>query len=113
VLKHYTQKKWVYVAMRIDRKALGTDAVRKLRVGGLQPIRFTFASERMVYPLRISSVNGRQTEVLLYLLASAHMVLAGPQRLAASFPIGQNISTYFTYRSKCDPTYGTYPRVTG
>lgn len=111
VLKHYTEKKWVYVAMRIDRKALGTDELRKLRVGELQPIRFTFASQRMVYPLRISSVNAGQTELLLYLLAKTPMVLASPQKLAAMFPIESNISQNFEYDYARDPTYGTYPRV--
>ncbi|KKL56798.1 hypothetical protein LCGC14_2241810, partial [marine sediment metagenome] len=81
VLAQYVKKKWVYVAMRIDRKALATDEVKKLKSGELQPVRFSFASKRMVYPLRISSVNAGQTEVLLYLLADAPMVLAtGPAR---------------------------------
>ena len=113
VLKHYTQKNWVYVAMRIDRKALGTDEARKLKAGELQPIRFTFPSERMVYPLRISSVNGGQTEVLLYLLAGTPMVLAEPRGLASFFSIEENISPQFLSGSDRDPTYGTYPPVAG
>ncbi len=109
VLQHYTGKKWVYVAMRIDRKALNADAARKLNTGELQPIRFTFASERMVYPLRISSVNAGQTEVLLYLLAKTPMVLNAPQKLAALFPTDQIISQH-CYRS--DSAYGTDLPVT-
>jgi|GEM_PF-3421752 len=77
VLAHYTKRKWVYVAMRIDRKALATDEVKKLNTGELQPIRFTFESKELVYPLRISCVNAGPTEVLLYLLAGAPMVLKG------------------------------------
>jgi hypothetical protein len=79
VLSHYTKKDWVYAAMRIDPKQLGTVEAGKLKTGELQPIRFAFASKEMVYPLKISSVNSGKTEVLLYLVADTPMVLAsGP-----------------------------------
>jgi len=48
VLEHYTRKRWVYAAMRIDRKALHSDDIEKLKTGELQPVRFTFAAQQMV-----------------------------------------------------------------
>jgi hypothetical protein len=75
VLEHYTAKKWMYVAMRVDRKALAGDEVEKLKVGELQPIRFAFDSDEMIYPLRISSINAGYTELLLYCLAEVPMVV--------------------------------------
>ena len=114
VLEHYTKKKWVYVAMRIDRKALESDEVKKLNVGELQPIRFAFAAKEMVYPLKISSVNAGETEVLLYLLADAPMVVKGEHK-QAGFSIEENIPYGFNvYRMRYrDPEYGTYRKAAG
>jgi len=110
VLAHYVKKKWVYAAMRIDSKALAGDEVKKLKTGQLQPIRFTFAAARMVYPLRISCVNAGKTEVLLYLLADAPMVLAsGPTR--PGFSVDRIVPRYHM-GGNCDPTYTTPPAVT-
>lgn len=81
VLEHYTEKKWVYAVMRIDRKALGRDEISKLRTGELQPVRFSFAAAGAVYPLRISSVNAGETEILLYVLADAPMLPEGCQNV--------------------------------
>jgi len=110
VLDHYVRKRWVYVAMRIDPKQLGSDEVRKLRTGELQPVRFAFPARRMVYPLRISSVNAGQTEVLLYLLADWPMVpAAGPGQ---GFDVKVNCPDYRTDWN-VDPRYGTYRKAEG
>lgn len=74
VLNHYIKKQWVFACMRIDRKALRTDEISKLKTGELQPIRFSFATKECVYPLRISSVNKGKTELLVYVLSDCPMV---------------------------------------
>jgi hypothetical protein len=109
VLEHYTRKGWVYVAMRIDRKALESDEVKKLKTGQLQPIRFRFAAKEMVYPLKISSVNSGQTEVLLYLLADAPMA-ARSEHTHAGLSIEENICRFPRYQ---DPEFGTYRKAGG
>ena len=63
------------MAMRVDRKALAGDEVQQLKVGELQPIRFTFLADEMVYPLKISSINAGYTGILLYCLADFPMVV--------------------------------------
>src|SRR5205085_9979678 len=45
--------------------------------GELQPIRLTFRSRGPVYPLRISSLNGGETELLVYLLADRALAADG------------------------------------
>lgn len=110
VLEHYTKKQWFYVAMRIDRKALERDEVKKLKVGELQPIRFTFVAKEMVYPLKISSVNAGETEVLLYVLANSPMVLNGKLK-PAGFSIESNLSRTVAWAT--DPQYGTYRKAFG
>jgi hypothetical protein len=109
VLEHYTQKKWVYVAMRIDSKALESHEVKKLRTGELQPIRFEFSAEEMVYPLKISSVNSGETEVLLYLLADAPMA-AKSEHKRPGFSIEENICQFPGHQ---DPAYGTFRKARG
>jgi hypothetical protein len=109
VLEHYTRKKWVYVAMRIDRKALKSDEVKKLKTGELQPIRFRFAAKEMVYPLKISSVNSGQTEVLLYVLADAPMAVEGKHE-QQGLSIERNICGFAVYQ---DPEFGTYRKARG
>jgi len=114
VLEYYTKKKWVYVAMRIDRKALESDEVKKLKTGELQPIRFVFSAEEMVYPLKISSVNSGETEVLLYLLADAPMVVKG-EHMRPGLSIEENIpGTFDSYTMRYwDLEYGTFRKVRG
>jgi len=111
VLDHYVRKRWVYVAMRIDPKQLASDEVRKLRTGELQPIRLAFPAREMVYPLRISSVNAGETEVLLYLLAERPMALkSGPA--GGRFHIDYN-RPRFRIDRYTDPHYGTFRKAEG
>lgn len=118
VLQHYVARDWVYVAMRIDRAALNTGLTNKLRSGELQPIRFDFASGEMVYPLRISSANAGEAEVLLYIMSELPLVLKEQEWLSkvevrtSLYPrlrknsynyYFDNYSVYFI-----DHQYGTY-----
>ncbi|MDM8523208.1 DUF2330 domain-containing protein [Desulfococcaceae bacterium HSG8] len=107
VLEHYTKKKWVYAAMRIDRKSLGKDEISKLRTGELQPIRFSFPATEMVYPLRISSVNAGKTEILLYVLADAPMVVKNDHK-KEGFSIDHNLVELREFQ---DHEYGTYRKI--
>ena len=110
VLKYYTDKKWFYVAMRIDRKALKLDEVKKLRIGVLQPVRFKFQSTEMIYPLKISSINASKTEVLLYLLAEEPMVLYGTDSNGC-FGIEENMPHLILGINGCDSRNGTFRKV--
>ncbi len=113
VLEHYTKKHWFYVAMRIERNALESDEVKKLNTGELQPIRLAFATNEMIYPLKISSVNTGETEVLLYILADTPMVVKFDYYRAgffAGYNIGDHISQYLR-TDYVDPDYDTYRKA--
>jgi hypothetical protein len=114
VLEHYTAKKWVYVAMRVDRKALAGDEVEKLKVGELQPIRFAFDSGEMVYPLKISSINAGYTEILLYCLADVPMVVYYAPT-PNEFSMEANLPNFMVCRTPeyGDPDFGTYRKARG
>ena len=68
-LNHYVQKKWLFTVMKIDtmqmkRNKDGTFA------GEVTPTRFQFASEQLVYPLKITQISVKdKTEALFYVQA--------------------------------------------
>jgi hypothetical protein len=112
VLGHYARKGWFFVAMRIDPARLGDHEIGGLKYGELQAMRFTFNTQEMVYPLKISSVNSGHTEVLLYLLAEEPMMLA-----VADLPPARPTVAHHTPRwwvsDELDSDYGSYPQVEG
>ncbi|HTE17575.1 MAG TPA: DUF2330 domain-containing protein [Armatimonadota bacterium] len=76
-LDHYIGKKWFFTVMKIDPMQM-----KKRPDGGfageITPTRFTFASKRLVYPLRITQISvPDQTEALLYIQAPHKVDLPG------------------------------------
>jgi HEAT repeat protein len=86
VMESYIQRRWYFVAVRIQL-AGGKESVRgspkqgaasrseratarKLSQGELHPLHISFAAERCVFPLKVSSVNGRPSEVQVYVLST-------------------------------------------
>ena len=88
VLDQYIQKHWFFVAARINPEGRGfvvKSAVRQpatissgtrkqLASGELHPIIISFPSEKCVFPLMISSVNGTPSEISLYVLSAEPLV---------------------------------------
>ncbi len=76
-LNHYVQKKWLFTVMKIDtmqmkRNKDGTFA------GEVSPTRFQFASEKLVYPLKITQISVKErTEALFYVQAPTKVDLQG------------------------------------
>jgi hypothetical protein len=76
-LNHYVQKKWLFTVMKIDtmqmkRNKDGTFA------GEVTPTRFQFASEKLVYPLKITQISVKdKTEALFYVQAPTKIDLQG------------------------------------
>ena len=86
-LDAYVKQQWYFVAAKIrvgksDRFHLATESPKgsearessystrlKLVSGELHPLQISFASDRCVYPLKVSSINDRPTEVQLYVLS--------------------------------------------
>jgi Uncharacterized protein conserved in bacteria (DUF2330) len=76
-LNFYVQKKWLFTVMKVDtmqmkRNKDGTFA------GEVTPTRFQFASEKLVYPLKITQISVKdKTEALFYVQAPTKMDLTG------------------------------------
>jgi Uncharacterized protein conserved in bacteria (DUF2330) len=75
IISEYIEKEWYFVATKINAVKEGTSEA--LAEGAIEPIVLSFASDEIVYPLRISSLsaaNATSPEVLLYVLADHVMV---------------------------------------
>ncbi|MCK4304091.1 MAG: DUF2330 domain-containing protein [Candidatus Eisenbacteria sp.] len=71
-LQFYINKSWYFVAMKVDpSSSVWNSNAGGYWHGGLDPIRFSFDTEQIVYPMRISALSAMdQTEVLLYVCDS-------------------------------------------
>jgi hypothetical protein len=68
-LDFYVKKKWFFTVMKIDTKQMKKDKSGAF-LGELTPTRFQFASEKLVYPLKITQVSVKDhTEALFYVQA--------------------------------------------
>jgi len=72
VIAEYIAKSWYFVAMRINSVDEGTG--KALREGAIDPVVLSFASDAIVYPLRITSLSATAPEVLLYIVSGHVMV---------------------------------------
>ncbi|MCX4449369.1 DUF2330 domain-containing protein [Streptomyces sp. NPDC087866] len=67
-LTPYVEQKWEYVAVRLAPEKRGTTLS-----GTLDPLRLRFASDRLVYPMRLSKLAATPQSLGLYVLADHRM----------------------------------------
>ena len=72
IISGYIEKEWYFVATKIN--AVEEDTGDALAEGAIEPIVLSFASDEIVYPLRITSLSATSPEVLLYVFADYVMV---------------------------------------
>jgi hypothetical protein len=72
IVNEYIEKEWYFVATKIN--AVDEDTGYALAEGDIEPIVLSFASDEIVYPLRITSLSATEPEVLLYVFADHIMV---------------------------------------
>jgi len=76
-LNHYIQKKWLFTVMKIDTMQMKRNKDGTFD-GEVTPTRFQFASEKLVYPLKITQISVREkTEALFYVQAPFKVDLPG------------------------------------
>lgn len=79
VIDSYVKRQWHFVAVKINLgssfRLLSTS--KKLASGELNPLQISFASDRCVFPLKISSINGKPSEVSLYVLSPEPLLELG------------------------------------
>jgi Uncharacterized protein conserved in bacteria (DUF2330)/HEAT repeats len=75
VIDSYVKQQWYFIAVKINLKgSLLFSTSEKLASGELHPLQISFASERCIFPLKISSVNNKPTEVQVYVLSPEPLV---------------------------------------
>jgi HEAT repeat protein len=92
VLDTYVKKGWYFVAIKIDpnqsefvlvkgspkrgvvQKSIAESTREKLANGELHPLIISFDSAQCVFPLGISAVNGKPSEISLYVLSSEPLI---------------------------------------
>ncbi len=68
-LNFYVQKKWVFTVMKIDTMQMKKNKDGSY-AGEVTPTRFQFASDKLVYPLKITQISVKdKTEALFYVQA--------------------------------------------
>ncbi|HZT80952.1 MAG TPA: DUF2330 domain-containing protein [Gemmataceae bacterium] len=76
-LGYYIKKKWFFTVMKIDPKQMKKRSDGTYD-GEVTPTRLTFASERLVYPLKITQISVKdKTEALFYVQAPHKVDLPG------------------------------------
>ena len=76
-LDFYIRKKWNFTTMKIDPRQMKKDASGKF-AGDITPTRFSFPSNRLIYPLHITQLSVKDsTDALFYVMAREKMDLPG------------------------------------
>ena len=76
-LDFYIKKKWVFTVMKIDTMQMKKNKDGSY-TGDVSPTRFTFTSEKLIYPLKITQLSVKdKTEALFYIQAPTKMDLPG------------------------------------
>ena len=82
ILNDYITKEWYFVATRINT---GEEATG-LAAGTIEPLKLSFESDEIIYPLRITSLSSKASEVLLYVFADQKVVPREYQFLSLNVP---------------------------
>ncbi|MCK4785571.1 MAG: DUF2330 domain-containing protein [Desulfobacteraceae bacterium] len=83
ILDDYITKEWYFVATRINTEEEATG----LEVGTIEPLKLSFESDEIIYPLRITSLSSKASEVLLYVFADQKVVPREYQFLSLNVPV--------------------------
>ena len=76
-LNHYVQKKWIFTVMKIDTMQMKRNKDGTFD-GEVTPTRFSFSTEKLIYPLKITQISVREkTEALFYVQAPFKVDLPG------------------------------------
>lgn len=80
ILQDYIDRKWVFTAMRLNVEQFEDGERRPARFfnATIDPILLTYAADKLIYPLRLTSISARQgTDVTVYILTANKMHFPG------------------------------------
>lgn len=80
LIESYVLDDWSFAAVKVDSAAFAEAFPydTEYYYGNLEPLKFTFDSQEMIYPMRISALSaGESSDVILYVLADHRMTYDG------------------------------------
>src|SRR5437660_6406525 len=84
-LDYYVKKKWLFTVMKIDPMQMKRKPDGSFE-GEVTPTRFTFETEKFIYPLKITQISvKKETEALFYVQAAHKYDLKGDFSFQFSF----------------------------
>lgn len=99
-LAFYIDKKWFFTVMKIDPMQMKKRKDGSYE-GEITPTRFTFASEKLIYPLKITQLSVKDhTEALFYVQTSYKVDLPGDFSYEPSFATMWSQATSFAVPEK-------------
>ncbi|MCE9584285.1 MAG: DUF2330 domain-containing protein [Planctomycetes bacterium] len=76
-LDFYIKKHWIFTVMKIDSKQMKKNPDGSY-LGEITPTRFTFSSDKCIYPLKITQISVKtETDALFYVQAADEMDMEG------------------------------------
>jgi hypothetical protein len=96
-LDFYVKKKWFFTAMKIDTMQMKKNKDGSY-TGEVTPTRFQFASDKLIYPLKITQLSVKdKTEALFYVQTSSKVDLPGDWTYQFQWiPMLQNAQGWYT-----------------
>ena len=75
ILQSYIDQRWIFTAMRLGTQSRGGRRMRaQFFDATVDPILLTYRADRLIYPLRLSSISAREgADVTVYILTSDKM----------------------------------------
>lgn len=65
IIDEYIQKGWIFTAVKIDDQRFSATGGRQLQTGHAIPLKLSFKTDQIVYPLKISSITGMADDALV------------------------------------------------
>ncbi len=77
IVEYYVKNNWFFVAMKIDASTIEVDETGRI-YGAIEPVRLSFTSDTIIYPMKLSSLSAAETqnEILLYIFADYRVYLS-------------------------------------
>ena len=103
ILNHYVEQDWYFVTMKIDSTAFNDlyPYYDGYYHGQIQPIFLSFASDEIIYPMRISSISAAPwTDLALYVAAPHRTTFAGAETRYANMLTADELAyirTHYPY----------------
>lgn len=95
IFQDYIDSDWYFVTVKVSNKFTDSSGVEsQLEEGAIDPLRFTFDTSDMIYPMKLTALGKRNISVMLYILDDHKVMVENYDRDYCSS--GDEDCSYFT-----------------